>query len=266
MNNRTQTTGVWASANTRTHESGRGSYSTKASHLAANFSDNRLISEALRRPPGWAKRLFAGGQGGSGKPSDDNPWHSESRNRKSIKQGERARKAWEEALTLFNQNRQGQGDFDAQFAKLLSSHKSEMVKKVLVRKLEKHREFVKTKRSQTKTPIEVLTTLVLKDGTHPNSLRHLPPQVRWEVLIDETGEAFGAEVESLGITDRALGRIVALAVPAGFRLPELKPDFHAVQLHPNDVTKTIRALFDQPVGVFGFTPGKTPPVASIGIG
>lgn len=224
----------------------------KPSRLA-ELTDNRLISEAFAKASWGGQNDFLREVRAEAASRQTITRGILNRVNQSIKQGDRAKKAWEEALTLFNQNRQGQGDFDTQFAKLLSSHKSEMVKKFLVRKLEKHREFVKTKRNQSKTPVDVLPTLVLKDGNHPNSLRHQPPQKHWEVLIDETGEAFGAEVEALGTGDSPLGRVVALASPAGFRLPSLKPDFHAAHLHPNEVTKVLKAVFDQPIGVFGFT-------------
>ncbi len=87
---------------------------------------------------------------------------------------------------------------------------------------------------------------------HPNSLRHLAPSHHWQVLIDETGTSFDERARSMTLDDVALGRLVALAIPAGIRLPALS-GFHATSVDPASVDAVVQDLLQSPVGIFGFT-------------
>ncbi len=87
---------------------------------------------------------------------------------------------------------------------------------------------------------------------HPNSLRHLDCSPQWTVLIDETGERFDEQAGELAYSDRRLGRLVALAVPAGIALPT-RAGFHAAESTAAEVDEVVGTLLAQPVGVFGFT-------------
>lgn len=98
-----------------------------------------------------------------------------------------------------------------------------------------------------------LEPVQLIDGHHPNNLRHQAPASQWEVLIDETGEAFGPEADSLNATDRKLGRVVALAVPEHAKLPALPAEFHAADAKDSVVDRALQAVLKAPVGIFGFT-------------
>lgn len=93
--------------------------------------------------------------------------------------------------------------------------------------------------------------VVLKGGFHPNSLRHLPPHDHWDILIDETGEAFESPA---GAPHKSLGRLVALAIPVGLaELPPLKPDFHASRETDEVIDEALTAVLKAPVGVVGIS-------------
>ena len=93
----------------------------------------------------------------------------------------------------------------------------------------------------------------LREGYHPNSIRHLTEHDRWDILIDETGTNFDAPTQS-NMQDRALGRLVALAIPVGkVSLPPLKNGFHAADEDPQLVDQAISHLLQHPVGVLGLT-------------
>ncbi|MBK8972688.1 MAG: hypothetical protein IPM37_15650 [Hahellaceae bacterium] len=173
--------------------------------------------------------------------------------RQHVRLGERAAEIWQEVHSLFNRTGQGKGDFDAQFAKILKSQKSNLIKSSLKHKLEKQRGFASVKDAQLTVKHTTLKPVSLREGVHPSSLRHQAAQKHWEVLIDETGKSFGSEVDAMGIRDKDLGRIVALAVPVGQALPKLKVGFHAVDAPPAEVDKAVEAILENPVGVFGFT-------------
>lgn len=89
-------------------------------------------------------------------------------------------------------------------------------------------------------------------GHHPNSLRHLPASADWRILIDETGSQFGEEADALSTADSALGRLVALAIPAPTALPPLT-GFHAAEVTAAETDAVVTRLLRQVVGVFGFT-------------
>ncbi|HEV8078776.1 MAG TPA: hypothetical protein VGP45_10360, partial [Marinobacter sp.] len=54
-------------------------------------------------------------------------------------------------------------------------------------------------------------------------------------------------------TDNALGRIIALALPANHGLPELKKSTHATDLDNETIQEMLRSLTQSKVGVFGAT-------------
>ena len=94
--------------------------------------------------------------------------------------------------------------------------------------------------------------VALRDGQHPNSLRRQAPQAHWRIYIDETGERFDASADELPPSDRAVGRMVALAVPAGAKLPKLQ-GFHGSEAMPGAVDEVLQRLLDAPVGILGFS-------------
>lgn len=92
----------------------------------------------------------------------------------------------------------------------------------------------------------------MHDGQHPNSLHQQAPATHWRIFIDETGSVFDEQASALNPTDKDVGRIVALAVPASTKLPELK-DFHAADASPAQVDKVLQTLLDAQVGILGFS-------------
>lgn len=107
-----------------------------------------------------------------------------------------------------------------------------------------------------------MPAVVLHDGRHPNSLRHLSPAPGWQILIDETGLCFDAEAEQLNIHDKALGRLVALAIPEGQQLPP-QPGFHATEAPASEVDRILYRVLERPLGIFGFTV-QDPALQSVG--
>ena len=89
-------------------------------------------------------------------------------------------------------------------------------------------------------------------GQHPNSLHRQAPATHWRIYIDETGSVFDEQASALNATDKDVGRMVALAVPAATKLPELG-DFHATQSNPAQVDKVLQTLLDAQVGILGFS-------------
>ncbi|WKN24014.1 hypothetical protein [Azotobacter vinelandii] len=98
-----------------------------------------------------------------------------------------------------------------------------------------------------------LEPVALVDGHHPNSLRHLRPASAWQILIDETGLHFDERADALNGTDSQLGRLVALAIPKGVKLPTQNGGFHATEATAADVDRMLETLIRNPVGIFGFT-------------
>lgn len=92
----------------------------------------------------------------------------------------------------------------------------------------------------------------LRNGQHPNSLHLQAPHNSWNVYVDETGEKFGDDADELPATDKAVGRLVALAIPGHTSLPELN-NFHATDTSPELVDKVLQTVLDAPVGVLGFS-------------
>lgn len=91
------------------------------------------------------------------------------------------------------------------------------------------------------------------EDRHPQNLRELHPSKRWEIYIDETGENFTEQAQSLNETDKDLGRIVALVMPEGHGLPELPSETHATNLLHSDIQELLRTLTTSKVGVLGAT-------------
>lgn len=95
-------------------------------------------------------------------------------------------------------------------------------------------------------------TVQLHNGQHPNSLHLQAPHHSWNIYVDETGEKFGDDADELPATDKAVGRLVALAIPSHTSLPELN-NFHATDTLPELVDKVLQTVLDAPVGVLGFS-------------
>lgn len=130
------------------------------------------------------------------------------------------------------------------------------VAKHLTLQLEKHLKWQASKQQKIMAAHRVIDiqTPDFRDGHHPNSLRHLTPHHQWDILIDETGTNFDAPTQS-NMQDRALGKLVALAIPVGtVSLPPLKTDFHAADEEDQQlVDQAIAQLLQHPVGVLGLT-------------
>jgi tetratricopeptide (TPR) repeat protein len=174
--------------------------------------------------------------------------------RKNVRLGEHAAQMWNKVLELYNANRQGPEGFESKYQKLLKGQNNPLVRRHLQRKLERHREFAEKKRKQAAITHSRLRPVQLQNGIHPNSLRHLPAHSQWEVLIDETGKQFGPEVDGLKLSDKNLGRVVALALPTGrHKLPILNNGLHGTEASPEDIDRALQQIVTQPVGVFGFT-------------
>jgi len=92
----------------------------------------------------------------------------------------------------------------------------------------------------------------MHDGQHPNSLHRQAPATHWRIYIDETGSVFDEQASALNPTDKDVGRIVALAMPASTKLPELG-NFHATQASPAQVDNVLQTLLDARVGILGFS-------------
>ena len=134
-------------------------------------------------------------------------------------------------------------------------------------KLRKERKWRQGKR-QDRTASNAhssLTAVKLVDGVHPNSLRHLPPKQRWTVLIDETGEVFDDRAADQPADARTVGRMVAVVLPEGARLPELKA-FHGNAESSARVDQVLCDLLGAGAGIFGFTVKDAGTQAGIWIG
>lgn len=110
--------------------------------------------------------------------------------------------------------------------------------------------------AQKKQPYRsALEPVYLAAGAHhPNSLRHLSPCDHWKIYIDETGTSFDHNAQELSDNDKTLGRLVALAIPAGVKLTPLpKTPFHATDCPADLVDGVVQSLLEKPVGIFGFT-------------
>ena len=98
-----------------------------------------------------------------------------------------------------------------------------------------------------------LPNIALTDGLHPQSLRALPPSSEWQILIDESGKKFSLDATELNETDRDLGRIVALALPANSNLLPLSRPHHASDLTHAEIQKLLLAIINSNSGILGAT-------------
>lgn len=93
----------------------------------------------------------------------------------------------------------------------------------------------------------------VSNGTHPQSLRGLQPAQEWDLYIDETGTNFGVDASELNESDRQLGRIIALALPAGHGLQPLDKPVHAVDLPYLELESLLKSITSSKLGVLGAT-------------
>lgn len=114
---------------------------------------------------------------------------------------------------------------------------------------------------QTKSRRELPPITWREAGHHPNSVQTLRPAHRWEILIDETGSTFDHQAEALSIHDAQLGRVIAVVVPHGCKLPAI-PHFHATDATDEAINEALSSLLTLPIGIFGFNVKDN---ASIGI-
>ena len=93
---------------------------------------------------------------------------------------------------------------------------------------------------------------------HPRDLRALVHQPAWQLMIDETGVAFGPEANRLSGSDRTLGRFVGLLMPQDAGLAPLPPRWHAVDQPIDEIDRVVQAILDAPVGIIGITVQQLP--------
>jgi tetratricopeptide (TPR) repeat protein len=126
----------------------------------------------------------------------------------------------------------------------------------LNRALQKDTDFKAKKRSHRgknqSFKIE-LPHIQLINGRHPQSLRELTPSKSWEIYIDETGNIFDAGAQFLNESDKDLGRIIAVAMPAGHGMPELPTGTHAADLPLADIQSLLQTLSTSNIGILGAT-------------
>lgn len=123
-------------------------------------------------------------------------------------------------------------------------------------KLKKEVDFLQRKKKQRqdlkKQPFVVdLPAVYSGKGAHPHAIRQLQPSASWTMLIDEGGEQFGLDAGELSISDKRLGRAVALLVPQHAKLPPLPAKTHSTDLDAAQVQALVKTLIQQPIGVFG---------------
>jgi tetratricopeptide (TPR) repeat protein len=167
------------------------------------------------------------------------------------------RRAAELANTLKKKISQGESADDVRaWINILSSSEPNRVITTLRKTLKDDSDFSTNKRAlrsiNQRFKIELPYTQVDEDR-HPQSLRELRPSKRWEIYIDETGKNFSEQAQSLNETDKDLGRIVALAMPAGHGLPELPSETHAKNLPNSDIQELLLTLTTSTIGVLGAT-------------
>jgi hypothetical protein len=97
-----------------------------------------------------------------------------------------------------------------------------------------------------------LEPVELVDGLHPNSLRHLAPATDWSVYIDESGLLFDGHAVTPDVKPSEVGRLVALAVPAGAALDPMPDGFHASAAVSSAVDAVLQRMLRAPVGIFGY--------------
>jgi hypothetical protein len=138
--------------------------------------------------------------------------------------------------------------------KSLRADYSRRVVKALEKKLQKEQEWSNKNKAiwQQQKSFKVSLPNVYKGvGPHPHNIRQLKPAKSWRIFIDEGGEQFGIEAETLLSTDRELGRAVALLIPDYAELPPLSSKHHATEDEYLVLQALLSDLIKQPIGVFG---------------
>lgn len=123
-------------------------------------------------------------------------------------------------------------------------------------KLDKTAKFYENKQKQSRSNSDFKVTLPatqLVDGLHPQSLRAMQPAQEWDIYIDETGTQFDTQAAELNETDTKLGRIIALALPAGHKLEKLAKPVHAVDLPLKEIENLLKTITQSKTGILGAT-------------
>lgn len=157
------------------------------------------------------------------------------------------------ALNKKIQNGESEQEINSWIAKQAESQSPRIVKHLQVT-FDKNIKYKKDKQQQHKknTGFDItLPQVELENGIHPQSLRALKPAQEWDIYIDETGSNFSLSAENLNETDSNLGRIVALALPAGHKLAPLKQATHGVDLTHAKIETLLKAITSNSCGVLG---------------
>lgn len=104
------------------------------------------------------------------------------------------------------------------------------------------------RRQQGQYKSKVKTALV--EGEHPNSLRGQKSSINWNIFIDETGSVFDETARELSSFDQSVGKIVAVAIPAGVVL-DSADGFHARDSTFEQVDTMLQRVLEAPVGILG---------------
>tara|TARA_R110002072_G_C7974114_1_gene535142 strand:+ start:1964 stop:4207 length:2244 start_codon:yes stop_codon:yes gene_type:complete len=130
------------------------------------------------------------------------------------------------------------------------------VVKTVERTLDKNIQFRNRKRALRQKNQDFKISLPytpIERGLHPQSLRALSPSKRWEVYIDETGNEFSLQAQSLDESDKNLGRIIALVMPEQTTLPLLGKSTHATELNHAEIEQLLKNLTQSNAGILGAT-------------
>ena len=159
----------------------------------------------------------------------------------------------------FNTQKDAAFDETMEWALAQKNAKHNLVQTHIEKTLEKVLSFLKDKATQqkqrSKQPESLLKSVTLTDGIHPNNVRYLKPSQQWTVVIDETGQVFDERALDIGLNNKDLGRVIALAIPQRSYndLPKLRQDFHATNASDKQIDQNVQAILNSDVGVFGFT-------------
>ncbi len=126
---------------------------------------------------------------------------------KAYKLGQKLRKVLNtEGLTAAEQwiDRESEGQH-----KNIAKHLKIVLDKARKYQQEKQQQLAVSRKQHYKSNIGTQ----LRAGQHPNSLRHQQPASHWRIYIDETGQIFDNQVDTLSPNNKDVGRIVALAIP-----------------------------------------------------
>lgn len=171
-----------------------------------------------------------------------------------VRQGKHAAKLSKELLQKLDEGSTEQEALD--WINKKTEGRSQRVAKHLNITFKKKINYKKEKRQQLKENKGFnisLQQVELEKGVHPQSVRALKPAQMWDVYIDETGTNFSLTAEDLKETDKRLGRIVALALPAGHGLKPLKKTSHGVSLTHANIEELLKAITASNCGVLGAT-------------